>query len=137
MCHVVGLHDFARPFPSLGVQLVDLEPAASNTSVGRGVGDGLEEVCDWAWVARVVPLHLDAVAGFGVNGLDSRIRGTGDVACHVIGCHVLDGAVVGWHPDADLVAWSGVVDPELVEILVSGGGGHEGCSEEGLGQHLQ
>lgn len=40
-----------------------------------------------------------------------------------------DRAVGRWHTDADLVTGSHIVDPELVEVLVSRDGGHHGESE--------
>lgn len=134
--HVVRLHDFARPLSSFGVEFIDLEPAAAYTRVGRCIVDGLEEVCDRAWVAGVVPLDFDAVACFGVDGHDGGTRGARHIAGHVIAGYILDGGVAWWHPDADLVAWGGIIDPELMEVLVGGGSSHEGCSKKSLGEHF-
>lgn len=76
-------------------------------------------------MARVIPLHLDAVACFGINGLDCRAVGRWHVARHVVACYIFDGRVGGRHPDPNLVAGRGVVDPDLVEVLVGGDGADE------------
>ena len=49
---------------------------------------------------------------------------------------IVHGAVGRGHPDADLVAWCLVVDPELVEVLVGGSDAQEGRGEDGLGEHI-
>lgn len=134
---VVGLHDLVGPLAVDLVLLVDLEPSSTDTVGLAGVVDGtVQEVGDGAGVAGVVPLDLDGVAFLRGDSLDARRNlGAADVAGHVLGCHVLDGAVGGRHPDTDLVARGLIVDPELVEVLVGGGGADEGGCEECLGEH--
>lgn len=136
--HVAGLHDLVGPLAINLVNLINLEPSGTNTSGLAGVVDGsVQEVSDGAGVARVVPLDLDGVALSSGDGLDTRGNlGAADVASHVIGGHILDGAVGGWHPDTDLVAGCLIVDPELVEVLVSRDSAEKGGSNDSLGEHL-
>jgi hypothetical protein len=134
--HVVGLHDFAGPLSVDGVELVNLEPSGSCTGVGCGIVYGLEEVGDGTGVAGVVPLDLDGVTSAGLDGLDGGWVGGRNVAGHVVALDISDGAVGGWHPDADLVARGLIVDPELVEVLVGRDGRDKGSSEECFGEHI-
>lgn len=137
--HVVGLHDLVGPLAIDLVLLVDLEPAGTDTGSLASIIDGsVEEVSDGAGVARVVPLDLDGVTLSSLDGLNTRGNlGSADVAGHVVGLDVGDGAV-GWrHADTDLVAGGLIVDPELVEVLVSRHSAEKGGSDDSLGEHLE
>jgi hypothetical protein len=136
MRHVVCAHDLVGPFSIYLVLFVDLEPSSAGTSVGGSIVNGLQEVCDWARVARLIPLDLDGVASGGVDCLDSCAGRRRDVASHVVALDIGHRAVGWWHPDADLVARSLIVDPELVQVLVSRDGGDESGSEDCFGVHL-
>ena len=139
VCHVGGLHDLVGPLAIDLVLLVDLEPAGADTSSLAGVIDrAVQEVGDGSGVAGRVPLNLDGVAFSGLDGLDTGGNlGAVDVASHVIGLYVGDGAVGGRHTDTDLVAGSLIVDPKLVEVLVSRGSAEQGGSDDSLGEHLE
>lgn len=89
---------------------------------------------DWAWVTRLIPLDLDGVTLGGRNG----IRNTGlsvDVADNVLACDIGHRAVGRRHANASLITRSLAIDPELMEVLVSGHSRNEGRSENGLGEH--
>ena len=135
---VAGLHDLVGPLAADLVLLVDLEPARTDAVGLAGIVHGaVQEVGNGTRVAGVVPLHLDGVALGGGDRLDARGHlGAPHVARHVVGGYVRDGAVGRGHPDADLVAWCLVVDPELVEVLVGGSDAQEGRGEDGLGEHI-
>lgn len=137
--HVAGLHDLVGPLAVDLILLIDLEPASTDTSCLRSIVDGsVQEVSDGARVARAVPLDLDGVTLSGGNGLDARGNlGTTDVASHIVRLDIGDGAIGRRHPNANLVAGSLIVDPELVEVLVSGGSAEKGGSNDSLGEHLE
>ena len=110
--HVDRPHDLVGPLSINVVELVDLEPASAHTSGGRSIVDRAEEhVGDWARVSRAIPLHLDAVALAGLDGLDNRRSRRHNVAGDVVARHVGDWAVGRRHPNADLVAGRLIVYP--------------------------
>jgi hypothetical protein len=136
MRHVRRAHDFARPLAAHVIQLIDLDPPSSHARRGRRVLDWQHEVRDRARVPGLVPLHLDGVAGRGVERLDGLAVGGWHVARHVVAGEVCDGGVGRGHADADVGAGRGVVDEDGVEVLVGGGGCHDGGGkEDGFGQH--
>ena len=136
VAHVVRAHNFAGPLSADIVKLINLEPAIAFASSSRSIIDCLEVVCDGTRVSRLVPLDLDGVTSAGIEGLDGRAVSRRDVASHVFARHVHDRAVVWWHADAALVARSHIVDPNLVEVLMSRDGRDESGSKECLGEHL-
>lgn len=137
MRHVGCLHDLRSPLSIDKVHLVNLEPSSTDTSGLRSIIDGtIKHVRDRSRVSRVIPLDLDLVTLVGLDCLDAGWDlGAANVAGHVVARQINYGAVGGWHPDADLVSGRDIVDPKLVEVLVSRDGGKKSAREDGLGEH--
>ena len=137
MRHVGRLHDLGSPLSTNKVHLVNLEPSGSDTSGLGSIIDGAKQhVRNRSRMARVIPLDLDLVTLASLDCLDARWNlGAANVAGHVVARQIDYGAVGGWHPDADLVSGRDIVDPKLVEVLVSRDGGEKSAREDGLGEH--
>lgn len=146
----VGDESLDRPFAAGQTLLGELDPdvaltvRASGCNVGQD-GTLVGEIDDVVGgrVVVVVPLEGDLVSSLDVDGLSSRL-GAADVAGHVLGGDIDDGAVVGRGADVA----TGRVTKTLVDIVdqdvVDGGvgrdhlesaGGSEG--EEGSGLHFE
>lgn len=118
MGHVVCAHDLVRPLSINVVELVNLEPGSDTGGILCGVDRAEKHVSDGSGVAGLVPLNLDGVSLVGSDGVGDTSLSV-DVAGNVFAGNVGYRAV-GWgHPNADLVTRSHIIDPELVEILVS------------------